>query len=209
MAEKAVRKKTPKKTTKKTTQKRAVKKTTATRVAATVDSSSRKAPTKLASERADMIYSRKVIMLSSALFLVFVGISVAVGFSAEGEIEVSREYERRLSNATEEERTAIEQATKAPQPKNNLPMGGLVGARSGGTNPPKPDPAPADTGTSTASSTDAQATSTPETTTPEEADDSEASAPDAVDTTSSESESTPDESVSSEPTAEETTPPTN
>lgn len=154
MAEKVVRKKTTKKTTTKTTRKRVAKMASVERAAETT---TRKAPTTIASNRADTMYTRKVIALSSVLFLVFVGISVAVGFSGDGEIEVSREYERQLSVATDEERAAIEKASNPPQPRNNLPMGGLIGAKTGGTNPPKPAPV-AQTGTSTASSTDTAST---------------------------------------------------
>ena len=145
MSEKVVRKKAVKKTTKKTATKRSA--STAVRT--------RKAPTAIADKKADAVYTRNLLIGASVTLLVFMTVSIVVGFSDKGEIVVSQEFQKRLDEASEEEKVEIEKA-RSKAPTNNLPLGGLVPAGKG----PAPEPAPAPQVVDVATSTDDTASST-------------------------------------------------
>lgn len=144
MMDKPVRKKVPKKAARKVARKSTTTKTMSKK------SVSRKAPTPIAESRANKKHSRNLLIVGVVLFLMVVGVSVAIGFSDKGSIAVSETIRERKENATPDELKEMEQIdTKV---RKQVPRGGLT--PTGDTQKPKPKPTPASEPENVASSTE-------------------------------------------------------
>ncbi len=150
MPEKVVRKTTAKKTVRRTVTKTVPARST---VSKTVASSGRKAPVRItpapitASPRKK---TPKPVFIGIALFIVLLGVSVAIGYSDTGELNVENMISLRKQNATGAEHEAL-LSVPTEQTDSAVPNGGLVGM---GQSDPVVVPAVV------ATSTDSTATST-------------------------------------------------
>ena len=152
----------------------------------------RKAPTRPAFQQSSSPFPKqsfkklKVTLLIVFLFSVLLGVSVLIGMSDKGELDVARAISNRKQNASsdEERQTLLSVPTDQIQP--TAPNGGLVGMGASESSVPEP------TIEVSASSTDQSASSTPDST-------SEAEVVPEIQATPNDSE------VSSEPQATETT----
>lgn len=144
---------------------------------------SRKAPTKVAANRARRKNKNVALGVSLVVFCVFVSISIVIGYSDSGQINVSNTISEKKNNGTLEEQEKIKHIP-VQQSQQNIPNGGLI---------PTSDPDQStrkvieqeSTGTSTeqsASSTEASASST------EDVSDTEQSAEDTDNSVDSQEE---------------------
>jgi len=118
-------------------------------------SSNRKAPTREVGGNGAGRHS-KAVFIAIGAFVVFFGMSLAIGFSDSGQINVSSTFNTIRTSGTEEQQ---EQLRNIPvqQGRSALPDGGLV--PSGDVNPEPVVPEP-ETASSTATTTDETASST-------------------------------------------------
>jgi hypothetical protein len=155
----------PKTTVRKTAVKKAVRRTTTKKAPArkttarTTSSVSRKAPvvrtTKTPQSKGA---SGRTFLIGMIMFLILIGVSVAIGYSDKGPLDVEQTITLRKQNATPEEQQVLNNVPT--QQQNTVPNGGLVGVGKA----PKPvvEESTATTTDETASSTDATASSTEE-----------------------------------------------
>ena len=159
VATKAVRKRVVKKTVRKRApRKRVARKAEPTATVST--SSTRKAPTPIAANRASSKAKQKQMILAFVVAFVSVGLSAAVGFTDKGQIDVNKAIEDRnerirSGQGGDDLKNLIVPVQNTDA--NKLPDGGLVGL--GKPEKPKSEPK---TASSTASSTDETASSTDE-----------------------------------------------
>lgn len=163
MAEKEVRKTTTKKAVRRTTTKTVSARTQEVKTAV----APRKAPVRVQQSSLSERRSPKVLFVGIFIFLVMVGISVGIGLSDKGQVDVAGAITERKQRGTPEEQEAFK-TVPVQQNQNNVPNGGLVGT---GQSEPVPVVVPpvATTTPSTASSTIGTASSTEETLPPPEA----------------------------------------
>lgn len=175
------------------------KTTTRKRVAKTT---TRKAPTHSDEPEVTKASARSYTpFIVVAVFVVLVGGSVAIGFSDDGQINVSHTINDRKINGTPEEQSQI-QNIPVQQNRSNKPLGGLVPSKAE-NKPPEPQVEAAST---TASSSEETASSTEESST----DTGEVSSEVEETTSGSSEEATEPEPVTPEETPAESTetPPT-
>lgn len=126
----------------------------------------RKAPTRETAVDVSPERSYFPLIVIGVLILI-IGGSVAIGFSDDGQINISDTINNKKIHGTEEEKAALQNIPVQPS-RPALPDGGLVPTTQKNPNPPKP--IETDTASTTASSTDATASSTDEVITEEEGD---------------------------------------
>ncbi|MFT7507200.1 MAG: hypothetical protein ACI92I_000340 [Acidimicrobiales bacterium] len=161
MAEKAVPKKAIKKTTRKVATRKAASKTAPRKTSSKTSSKTvtksavRKAPTSVPETQKGKI--NVVVITGVVAFIFFVGVSVFVGVSGEGQISIKETIESQKEGASQEERDLID-TIPVQQTRTAVPDGGLVPS---GVPVAEPEPVVVVDDT-VASSTDAVASSTDE-----------------------------------------------
>jgi len=198
------RKRAVKKVAKKAPVKRAVATDTVEKTAeepVVPEVSNRKAPTSFASEKQRQKQRQKHMIIIGLILVVGIGASAAVGFTDQGQINVTQVIEERnqrvVSGNTDTRDRDSDTVAVPVQNTNKAANGGLVGLGTGGAKPTPPvetASTTASTTDATASSTDEVATSTTESTetasstldTPEESND-EPTAPEAATSTATSS----------------------